>query len=93
MVIRILLVVVLLFAASAAFARNLERAEANGMVLTLTDERDGCEQYKEAMRARLERGKEVFLGCYVKAGEAVFILWDDGDKDQIPAKAFKQAAL
>jgi hypothetical protein len=90
MAIRVLLVVFLMLAAATVFAKDVERATSSGgMTLTLTDSREGCEQYKEAKRSRLDRGREVFLGCYVKAGGVVFVQWDDGDRDQVPASEFK----
>jgi hypothetical protein len=89
MVIRILLVVVLLFAASAVFGKDLAVARAGSTVLTLTDLRAGCDWAEGAKRARIVLDGKEYLGCYLVVGDVVYVQWDDGDRDRIPSSAFE----
>jgi hypothetical protein len=89
MMIRILLVVVLLFAASTAFAKDVAVARAEGIILTLTDLRAGCDWAASAKRARIMLRGVEYLGCYIIVDDTVLIQWDDGDRDQIPSSFFE----
>lgn len=95
------IVVVLLLLASlpAAFARDLERAvgQSGKASITLTDSREGCEAHATALRARYEGPLHdgrigTVLGCYVRAGGAVFLGFEDGDQYALPEALFKPVA-
>jgi hypothetical protein len=84
----ILFLVAVLFATSA-YAQDIAVLRTQNAVLTLTDQRAGCDWAEGAKRARiLLEGKE-HLGCYVVVDKVVFIQWDDGDRDVVPTSDFK----
>jgi hypothetical protein len=92
MTIRGLVTIVVLLAAllyvNSAHAQDVAVARLGTTVLTLTDQRAGCDWAASAKRARiLLEGKE-FLGCYVVIDKEVYIQWDDGDRDQVSASEF-----
>jgi hypothetical protein len=89
MMFRVLLLVTLMVVAAAACAADIAVWRTESGVLTLTDQRAGCDWDGGAKRARiLLEGKE-HLGCYVVVDKAVFILWDDGDRDTAATSSFK----
>jgi hypothetical protein len=89
MTFRILLVIGLLLAVASACAADIAVARSDTTVVTLTDERAGCDWASGAKRVRiLIEGKE-HLGCYVVVDKAVYILWDDGDRGTAATSAFR----
>jgi hypothetical protein len=87
----ILLLVVVLFFASPAFAANLERAvsPSGHASITLTDERTGCEWNDAAKRAVYEGPSGSVGGCYVKVDGTVYVIFENGQMLQLPESIFK----
>jgi hypothetical protein len=82
--------VLLLACVPAAFAKDIAVARpADGVVLTLTDERSGCDWDLQAKRVRLQENGQTFLGCYIVVDGYILISWDDGDGGRVPTAIFK----
>jgi hypothetical protein len=78
--------IVCAFLLSGCFSKEVAVAKQGDVSLSLYD--TPCQLHSKGQHAEFMRAKDKMTACWILENGIVWVLYEDGDKEQIPKNAF-----